>query len=223
MFTLVVTRGGDGAGTVVSNPTGIQCGNGCVFSSPTNSPLSLAATPSAGSRFEGWAGACSGRGRCRLSGSGPIAVIARFSQVTANDSSVNPPAPMPQTQMPVVSSAIATPTPAATGPRTAPAPTNTNPMTTRSWMSAVQNVIADIKSPYKLVVSVPKKTWVRIRMDNGQTYEEKLGAGAVRMWVTDRPFAISLGNAGGARIELNGRPLPPADGVEISNVVLPQE
>jgi uncharacterized protein DUF4115 len=96
-------------------------------------------------------------------------------------------------------------------------------MSTRAWVSAVQNVIADIKSPYKLVVSVPKKTWVRIRMDNGQTYEEKLGAGAVRMWVTDRPFAISMGNAGGARIELNGRPLPPANGVDISNVVLPQE
>jgi len=90
-------------------------------------------------------------------------------------------------------------------------------------MSAVQNVTADIKSPYKLVVSVAKKTWVRIRMDNGQTYEEKLGAGAVRMWVTDRPFAISMGNTVGARLELNGRPLPSSDGVEISNVVLPQE
>src|SRR5262249_18288234 len=86
-FTLVVTRGGVGAGPVVSNAGGIQCGSGCVLPSPTNVPLSLAATPAPGSRFEGWAGACSGRGRCRLSGSGPIAVIARFSQVTASDSS----------------------------------------------------------------------------------------------------------------------------------------
>jgi hypothetical protein len=96
-------------------------------------------------------------------------------------------------------------------------------MSTRSWVNAVQNVTADIKSPYKLIVSTVKKTWIRIRMDNGQTYEEKLAAGAVRMWVTDRPFVISMGNAVGARLELNGRPLPSADGVEISNVVLPQQ
>jgi cytoskeleton protein RodZ len=161
-----------------------------------------------------------------------MAVIARFSQVTTKDSSVDArPSPGETTQPATTWAAAATttlatpttPSPAPTGPRTAATPTNTGPMTTRAWLSAVGNATADIKSPYKLVVSVAKKTWIRIRMDNGQTYEEKLAAGAVRMWVTDRPFAISMGNAGGARLELNGRPLPSADGVEISNVVLGQQ
>jgi hypothetical protein len=59
-------------------------------------------------------------------------------------------------------------------------------------------------------------------MDNGQTYEERLKAGAVRVWVSDQPFAITLRDTGGVRFELNGRRLPVPQGVAISNLVLPQ-
>ena len=50
-------------------------------------------------------------------------------------------------------------------------------------------------------------------------------AGAVREWVSNRPFVITIGNAGGVSFELNGRPLPSfgASGTVISGLVLPPE
>ncbi len=92
----------------------------------------------------------------------------------------------------------------------------------RPWMAAVQSVTTDINAPYRLVVRVTRRTWVRVRMDNGQVTEEKLKAGAKRMWVSNRPFVISIGNAGSVQLELNGRRLPSPDGVPISDLMLPQ-
>lgn len=108
------------------------------------------------------------------------------------------------------------------GPRRAAASIGALRPETQSWMAAVQTVTASMKAPYRLVVHVAKRTWVRIRMDNGQWYEEKLAAGSVRTWLSNQPFSISMGNAGGVRLELNGRRLPAPDGVMISELVLPQ-
>jgi hypothetical protein len=43
--------------------------------------------------------------------------------------------------------------------------------------------------------------------------------------VSNRPFVVTIGNAGGVSFELNGRPLPSfgASGTVISGVVLPPE
>jgi hypothetical protein len=72
------------------------------------------------------------------------------------------------------------------------------------------------------MVRVARRTSIRVRMDNGQTYEEKLKPGAVRVWVSDQPFAITLPSTRGVRFELNGRRLPVPDGVAIADLVLPQ-
>jgi len=41
--------------------------------------------------------------------------------------------------------------------------------------------------------------------------------------VSDRPFVVTIGNAGGVALELNGRALPPlgARGVVVPRLVLP--
>ena len=89
-------------------------------------------------------------------------------------------------------------------------------------MAAVQTTTTGLASPYRLMVRTARRTWIRVRMDNGQTYEEKMKAGAIRVWVSDQPFAITLRDTGGVRFELNGRRLPVPDGVPVSNLVLPR-
>src|SRR5262249_8305071 len=63
--TLTVPKAGTGAGTVTSSPDGINCGNTCSASFPTNSSVTLTAAAAAGSVFVGWSGGgCSGTGTC---------------------------------------------------------------------------------------------------------------------------------------------------------------
>jgi uncharacterized delta-60 repeat protein len=75
--TLTVAKTGSGSGSVTSSPSGIDCGATC--SAPFAArPVTLNATPSAGSSFAGWSGACSGTGPCTLSMNADQTVTARF-------------------------------------------------------------------------------------------------------------------------------------------------
>jgi cytoskeletal protein RodZ len=83
--------------------------------------------------------------------------------------------------------------------------------------------LAGVVSPYRLVVRASETTWLRVRTEDGRSTEETLPAGAVREWVSNRPFVLTVGNAGGATFELNGRKLPPlgSRGGVINRLVLP--
>ncbi|HYD41728.1 MAG TPA: lytic polysaccharide monooxygenase [Anaeromyxobacter sp.] len=59
-YTLSVTRGGTGSGTVTSNPVGISCGSTCSASFNSGVTVTLTATAASGSTFAGWGGACTG-------------------------------------------------------------------------------------------------------------------------------------------------------------------
>jgi cytoskeleton protein RodZ len=80
-----------------------------------------------------------------------------------------------------------------------------------------------VKSPYRLVARTYETTWIRVRTEDGRTSEETLPAGEIREWLSDRPFVVTIGNAGGVALELNGRTLPPlgGKGVVIQRLVLP--
>jgi hypothetical protein len=65
-----------GKGRVVSAPAGVSCPSRCRAS--FTQPVTLRARPSAGFRFAGWSGACSGRGLCQLSIDHAGAVRATF-------------------------------------------------------------------------------------------------------------------------------------------------
>lgn len=56
--TLVVNKEGDGAGTVTSDPGGIDCGESCQVNYEGGTAVTLTATAAAGSSFTGWQGAC---------------------------------------------------------------------------------------------------------------------------------------------------------------------
>jgi hypothetical protein len=62
---LTVTRTGKGTGTVrLTAPSELDCSSGCTLELDDRVVATLAATASAGSRFTGWRGACSGTGPC---------------------------------------------------------------------------------------------------------------------------------------------------------------
>ncbi len=58
--TLSVTKAGGGSGSVTSSPIGISCGPDCSSSFQPGTPVTLSASPAAGSYFAGWSGDCSG-------------------------------------------------------------------------------------------------------------------------------------------------------------------
>ena len=80
-----------------------------------------------------------------------------------------------------------------------------------------------VVSPYRLVARTSEVTWLRVRTEDGRATEETIPAGEVREWVSNRPFVLSVGNAGGITLELNGRTLPPLGGrgAVIGRLVVP--
>lgn len=78
-FDLTVTPMGAGRGHVVSMPTGIDCGTGCVASYDIGTRVTLTATPDPGSTFEGWTGDCTGSTACAVTMDMARSVGAAFS------------------------------------------------------------------------------------------------------------------------------------------------
>ncbi len=92
--SLTVARSGDGSGTVVSAPAGIECGTVCTAELDEGSLVTLTATPGARSRLAGWSGCDSepGPGSCAVTMSAARAVTASFAAVP------DPPPPPPPGQ-----------------------------------------------------------------------------------------------------------------------------
>lgn len=76
--SLTVTKGGNGQGTVTSQPTGINCGTTCTKEFTRGSSVTLTATALPGSNFESWGGACQGKNSCSVTMSGNTSVTANF-------------------------------------------------------------------------------------------------------------------------------------------------
>jgi len=78
---------------------------------------------------------------------------------------------------------------------------------------------------HHLIVRAIEPTWLRVQVDEGQVAEELLQAGAVREWTATRRFTLTVGNAGGVEIDLDGKRMPSlgAKGAVIQRLVLPQE
>ena len=84
--TLNIHRGGLGSGTVTSVPAGISCGSYCYSSFPNRTSITLTATPTAGSSFSGWSGACVGTGMTVN-----VVLITKSTSCTANFTLASPP------------------------------------------------------------------------------------------------------------------------------------
>jgi hypothetical protein len=84
--TLTVVKAANGAGTVTAGD--FICAEGCAsgtVSLPTGTKVTLSVLPAAGSYFQGWDGACSGRTiTCQLDFTGDAQVTARFAVIDHN-------------------------------------------------------------------------------------------------------------------------------------------
>ncbi len=121
-------------------------------------------------------------------------------------------------------SAPASPTPSvATEPaRPTPPPTPGAPTTTPPPVARPASGIA-VTGGQRLVIRAVEPTWVRVQTDEGRVAEELLPAGASREWAAERRFLLTIGNAGGVELTLNGKTLPPlgAKGTVIQRLELP--
>lgn len=80
--TLSVSKSGEG--TVVSLPTGLNCGSSCSWPYDPGATVTLAASAKPGYQFAGWAGACSGTSPlCQVTLSASQSVTARFTPVAS--------------------------------------------------------------------------------------------------------------------------------------------
>ena len=104
----------------------------------------------------------------------------------------HPPAPVPVAEPPRA------PGPA---PASAPLPPAAPEASTVSAKAA--------PSAQRLVIKALEATWVRVQADEGRVAEELLLPGASREWAAERRFLLTIGNAGGVELTLNGKTLPP--------------
>jgi DNA-binding beta-propeller fold protein YncE len=109
-----------GAGSVSSEPAGIECGAACVAEYSAGAEVNLSATPAPGSAFAGWSGACSGAGACRVTMSESRAVGAEFepapSATAVRAATAAPSAVASEASAPAAQS----PSPGTSGTRAAP-------------------------------------------------------------------------------------------------------
>jgi YD repeat-containing protein len=88
VFLLTVST--TGAGTVTSNPAGINCGATCNANFDSGSAVTLTAVATAGNTFSGWGGDCNGQASCVVSMSAARNVSANFT-VSNTGGSLNVP------------------------------------------------------------------------------------------------------------------------------------
>ncbi len=90
-FSLSVNK--NGIGTVTSSPVGISCGGTCEAPFGSGQSVILTATAAAGSRFEGWSGACTGTtATCTVTMNADKSVTATFGATEPGKSSPSFPA-----------------------------------------------------------------------------------------------------------------------------------
>jgi len=78
--SLIVSKSGNGMGTVTSVPAGINCGAACAQVYAPGTSVTLTASPSAESVFAGWTGACmNATGTCTTTINGATSVNAIFN------------------------------------------------------------------------------------------------------------------------------------------------
>jgi cytoskeleton protein RodZ len=130
------------------------------------------------------------------------------------------------------SQAAAPVAPPVEAPRPAPAPTPSVVQSPAAAGSAIAPpapnpapaVAKGGAGPQRLLIKAVEPTWIRVQPDEGRATEELLPAGASREWSAERRFLVTIGNAGGVELALNGKVLPPLGpkGTVIQRLEIPQ-
>lgn len=65
------------------------------------------------------------------------------------------------------------------------------------------------EAAYTLRATTNEMTWMLVTIDGGETRDVLLRAGETWEWHAQKGFVVTIGNAGGVTLTLNGHPLPP--------------
>ena len=108
---------------------------------------------------------------------------------------------------------------------TEPSPLVVAPVATPSEPAQADVVDRPVTQFLTLSVEAMETSWVSVRIDEGETREVLLQPGEEVIWIAENQFTLDLGNAGGAKVKLNGESLeafgPP--GAVIKNIVLTRD
>jgi cytoskeleton protein RodZ len=154
------------------------------------------------------------------------AVSPAAPSVVSAASAIEPPVATPASAaaVPAVPAAPA-PIPAAPAPiaARAPAPAPKAPAATPAPAPAARPAVEP--RTHVLVARAHEATWVSVRGADGVASQETLEAGSVREWQSAGRFTVTVGNAGGLTLELDGVALPPlgGQGQVVRDVRLPRE
>ena len=145
---------------------------------------------------------------------------ARASALATQPAPPDPVAPEPAHPLPPLATAPSVETLAK--PSAAPA-TPGAPGAGPTMANEVRAAVGGVTSPYRLVARTSETTWLRVRTEDGRVSEETIPPGQSREWASNRPFVLTIGNAGGIALELNGRTLPRLgqSGAVINGLVVP--
>ena len=108
LYSVTVSKSGQGSGTVTGSPPGISCGSACIASFAKGTALTLMAVPAFGSVFDGWSGACSGAEPCAISIDNAKNVLASFSQPQSPMVAISSPSGSIATNTPTLSYNVST-------------------------------------------------------------------------------------------------------------------
>ena len=88
IYALSVSKSGTGAGTVTSNPAGINCGSTCTANYSQGTNITLSASPASASVFTGWTGcdSVSWTQQCSILMNGNKSITATFNRITTTTS-----------------------------------------------------------------------------------------------------------------------------------------
>jgi len=91
--------------------------------------------------------------------------------------------------------------------------------------AAVHPVPGTPGKPLILVIEAIEPAWVSAKIDGDQVKEVYLRPGDKVTWSASDHFLVSLGNAGGVRMEFDGQPVPSfgTSGQVIKNIRFPRE
>jgi len=101
------------------------------------------------------------------------------------------------------------PLPAAAAPREIP---SLKPEEKLPLIVNVPGTTPEIPGPAQglvLVIEAVEASWVSAKIDGGETKEVFLDPGEKITWKATDQFLVSLGNAGGVKVQFNGKSLPP--------------
>jgi cytoskeleton protein RodZ len=160
---------------------------------------------------------------------GTPATTARTEPARPSTSTAPSPALVPaaSTPAPAISAPpVTAPTPAPTPPVAADPPRPETPPAgspAPTAPPATRPAPGTASTGQRLVIRAVEPTWVRVQTDEGRIAEELLPAGASREWAAERRFLVTIGNAGGVELILNGKALPPLGpkGTVIQRLELP--